>query len=289
LSIKTKGTIFLCIGAPRCGTTWLHHALRQHPDIFLPPVKELRHFAGTRSATEHQSQAEQILQLNLSPPERLFAEKWQAYDSSDDQSFEDLFNSVSAHTAYVAMGEISPIYCTLGHQKVARLKRAVGADAKIIFLMRNPIERDISHLALLASNEARAVETLDDARGILSRPSFSKRSDYERTLRIWKEAFGEENLLVAFPEQIKEAPLDLIRRICEFLKVEFREKYFLQEQLSKKVNTRRKYMKALSFKDQLEAELASHYLEPLKSLAVCLPDTPVEKWLRKTERILRRQ
>jgi hypothetical protein len=29
---------FLGIGAQKAGTTWLHHNLRSHPDIWPPPV-----------------------------------------------------------------------------------------------------------------------------------------------------------------------------------------------------------------------------------------------------------
>jgi len=35
---------FLCIGAQKAGTTWLHNMLRQHPELFLPETKELSFF-----------------------------------------------------------------------------------------------------------------------------------------------------------------------------------------------------------------------------------------------------
>ena len=35
---------FLCIGAPKSATTWLHERLDKHPDIFLPKGKELHFF-----------------------------------------------------------------------------------------------------------------------------------------------------------------------------------------------------------------------------------------------------
>jgi len=38
------GPDFLCIGAPRAGTTWLYQMLRAHPGIWLPPIKELKYF-----------------------------------------------------------------------------------------------------------------------------------------------------------------------------------------------------------------------------------------------------
>ena len=39
-----KGPDFLIIGAQRAGTTWLHRVLRQHPSLWLAPVKELHYF-----------------------------------------------------------------------------------------------------------------------------------------------------------------------------------------------------------------------------------------------------
>src|SRR4029079_17348643 len=41
---KPRGPDFLVIGAQRAGTTWLHRVLRQHPALWLPPVKELHYF-----------------------------------------------------------------------------------------------------------------------------------------------------------------------------------------------------------------------------------------------------
>ena len=36
---------FAVIGAGKCGTTSLYHALRAHPEVFLPSVKETNFFA----------------------------------------------------------------------------------------------------------------------------------------------------------------------------------------------------------------------------------------------------
>ena len=38
------GPTFICIGAIKSGTTWLHYTLQQHPGVWLPPLKELRYF-----------------------------------------------------------------------------------------------------------------------------------------------------------------------------------------------------------------------------------------------------
>src|SRR5882672_7839349 len=40
-----KPNLFI-VGAPRCGTTSMYDYLKQHPDVFMPEVKE-PHFLGT--------------------------------------------------------------------------------------------------------------------------------------------------------------------------------------------------------------------------------------------------
>ena len=42
-------TLLLCIGAQKAGTTWLADYLRDHPEVHLPPVKEV-HFFDARFA-----------------------------------------------------------------------------------------------------------------------------------------------------------------------------------------------------------------------------------------------
>lgn len=37
---------FFILGAQKCGTTALYEVLRQHPELYLSPVKEPRHFIG---------------------------------------------------------------------------------------------------------------------------------------------------------------------------------------------------------------------------------------------------
>ncbi len=35
---------FVGIGAQKAGTTWLYHNLRAHPEIWMPPRKEIHYF-----------------------------------------------------------------------------------------------------------------------------------------------------------------------------------------------------------------------------------------------------
>lgn len=90
----------------KCGTTTLHHFLRQHPDVFVPEIKE-GNFLKDRVIT----------------PDSLLE-----YEAG----FE---------TGYLAQGEICPGYIDL-----PELIAEHYPDTKIVIMVRDPVERMISHM-----------------------------------------------------------------------------------------------------------------------------------------------
>ncbi|MCZ6836347.1 MAG: hypothetical protein O7G85_11285, partial [Planctomycetota bacterium] len=43
-AISPDRVSFLMVGCQRCGTTWIDAALREHPEIYLPPQKQTYFF-----------------------------------------------------------------------------------------------------------------------------------------------------------------------------------------------------------------------------------------------------
>src|SRR6478735_11648351 len=39
----TNGPDFICIGMQKAGTDWLYDQLQFHPDLWMPPMKEIRY------------------------------------------------------------------------------------------------------------------------------------------------------------------------------------------------------------------------------------------------------
>lgn len=104
------------LGAARCGTTTLWHALSQHPQIFLSAVKE----------------------------PSFFCEPYQLV--RDPITYADLF--ASAEDA-VAVGEASHAYLT--HPGAARTIHTFFPDARFVLILRNPADRAYSLYARLLS------------------------------------------------------------------------------------------------------------------------------------------
>lgn len=115
---------FLCVGASRAGTTSLHDILRQHPHIYLPPMKE-SHFFDIDA--NYQKGAE-----------------WYRGVIFKDRREEEL------------AGEITPAYMLYDFVP-QRIHATLGDAVKLLFLLRNPAERAISHYRM---NVGRGIEDM---------------------------------------------------------------------------------------------------------------------------------
>jgi hypothetical protein len=115
---------FLCVGAQRCGTTTLHHLLRQHNQIFVPLGRKEPHFFDNPL----------FYQRGIADYER--------------QVFLD-------HMDELAIGEITPSYMAY-EPAAARIRKALGSEVKLIFCLRDPAARAYSHYI---SNYSKLYET----------------------------------------------------------------------------------------------------------------------------------
>ncbi|GMU46651.1 MAG: hypothetical protein AMXMBFR26_14330 [Porticoccaceae bacterium] len=174
---------FLGIGAQKAGTTWLYEQLALHPQIGFPGGKEV-HYWDARCAT--------------------LPESW----------YRDLFATDDGR----CNGDITPAYATLELPVVQRIG-ALFPELRILFLLRNPIERAWSS-ALMAMG--RAELELDEVSDQWFLDHFRSRGsllrgDYARTLTIWHQVFAPERMLVLFHEELCAAPLVLLDQVATFL------------------------------------------------------------------------
>jgi hypothetical protein len=100
---------FFILGAGKSGTTSLYHYLKQHPDIFMSPVKEPSFFCKD-------------FQVIKNPIE-----------------YFELFDSVKNETA---IGEVSHAYLT--NPSTAKVLKTLFSEAKFIVILRNPADRAYS-------------------------------------------------------------------------------------------------------------------------------------------------
>jgi hypothetical protein len=154
---------FLGIGAQKAGSTWLHAMLSKHDELWLPHLKELHYFdrrfpirpVPSSSAPEPAQGtfarhiSTRIRRMSLSKlRDRLSFRRWSdlawetryVFGNWDAEWYASLFNAAKGRIA----GEITPAYSCLSEEAIAYV-HGLMPDAKLIFLMRDPVERAWSH------------------------------------------------------------------------------------------------------------------------------------------------
>lgn len=181
------------VGVLRGGTTSLWGYLQQHPEIFMSAVKEPHFFtkAGAKLAPRY-----------------------------------------AAETAYLALftgaregvrGEASASY--FGDADSAAAIKRVSPDAKILVILRDPVERAYSHYWHAAGNgrETRSFSEAVEDELAGRRPGgaepYVRRGFYSESLRRYQEAFGD-HVRVLFLDDLSREPAATLRDVFEFLDVD---------------------------------------------------------------------
>jgi hypothetical protein len=199
---------FFVAGAPKAGTTALHSALARHPSLYMSAVKEPKFF------------------LTDGPPPtsggpgdvRTYREHvWRRDD------YEALFDPAPAGTL---RGESTPFY--LYDRPAQRRIRALVPDAKLIVVLRDPVERAHSNWTHLWSAgldpvgdvvQACAQEESRIAAGWAEFWHYTALGRYGEQLEHLYTLFPRDQVMVFRYRALIEHPVGVLDRICGFLGV----------------------------------------------------------------------
>jgi hypothetical protein len=285
-----SGPDFLGIGAMRSGSTWLHRNLRAHPQLWLPPIKELHYFdcqAGSARLNKF-SRAHLRRRLRAYRHPRAWGRAPLRWDADyflrrrSDAWYCSLFRPAPGQLA----GEITPRYSILEPAGVARV-HALLPRLRLVFVMRNPIERSWSQVAKGALDElggaARGLP-MDEWAQRLRSEGVRARSDYPAILERWTACFGAGRIFLAFFEEIDEAPRALLARLFAFLGVDPPdEDWYGAERVDARANP--SPGAGIAMPDPIRRLLAAEYRDVLRELHERLGG-PASRWYRESLRAL---
>ena len=180
----------------RSGTTALHEALGSHPAIFMSEVKEPAHFTDP---------------VELATDSR-FASA--AGFAGDRAKYLELFAS-AGDVRYV--GESSTHYTKAPRiNGVAERIHEMSPDARILYLVRDPIERTLSHyrFAVRMKYERRPIaEAVRD-------PFYSAVSNYAMQLEPYLDRFGREPIWIGTLEELSADAASALSGLYSWLGVD---------------------------------------------------------------------
>lgn len=222
---RQKLPTFIVVGAARSGTTTLYHLLRQHPEIYMSPVKETNYFVNELIGRNGPGDRQAIPDVDLMMADILVKEGRFLHAGlvRDLCTYLRLFDGTRAEKV---RGEISPSY--LYYSKVAseRIKQVVP-DIKIIILLRNPIERAFSNYKVLYTSGR---EDLDISTA-MCRDVVEKRlhnrwehfwdylglGKYAEQVKTFLDTFGSNKVGIWLYEDFRRNPQVVFEEICEFI------------------------------------------------------------------------
>lgn len=289
---------FICIFAPRSGTTWLWEMLRRHPEIWVPPRKELHFFdASYRYAAPRfmagRSLAGRLFGLqahNLDFKRRFAGDLARAIATGDagavrwlvqfylgtytDDDYLRLFRAQPGRLN----GEITPSYGILDVDDIRRVHR-VAPKAKIVLLLRDPVDRAWSALKYrrLRRGATENLERLDEVIPRLESRGQLARGDYRSAIDRWHSVYPADAFVYAFYDDISARPDAMLRELVTALGVR-NTTFDFGAGRQGRVNP----SSAGHIPPEIERYLARQHLPMLHAIADLGPR--VQEWIERAER-----
>jgi hypothetical protein len=220
---------FLCIGAHKSGTTWLYENLKRHPAVWLPPIKELHYFDGMPGLPKVAQRLNEALKDivatgRVTDPAKLDHMRKVVLDQPKDFAW---YRSLFEPAGERLTGDITPAYSTLAAAVVGKIRELLP-DCRIIFIMRNPIERAWSHFRSNAEKAKLDAGTigLDIIRRQVDSPNSQLRTAYIRTIETWERCFPRDRILYLFYDDLLADRDSFLGTVCRFLDLPFDARYF---------------------------------------------------------------
>jgi len=292
---------FLGIGAQRSGTTWLYQNLRRHPQIWMPPKKELHYFDRSVSYPSPSFLAEDALMSRVfgrGKPSRQWRQQLKAsirrclrhpsradvawhlnffFGSYSDEWYASLFKQAGERVK----GEITPSYSILNPEDIEHVADMMP-EAKLLLMLRNPIDRAWSAIKYGSRKTGQDPSRLSPGQfgRIAAREEVSRRGDYVTIIENWHRFFPADQFLIGFFEDIAYNPSAFLTRIFEFLGVDSSEERVTQLAFRKMNPSPKKSMPA-----EFRLVLTKSYYPQIRKLSEIVGGNAHE-WRREAEELL---
>ncbi len=228
-----KKIFILGIGCQKGGTTWLYHQLAKHLSIDMGFVKEYHIFDALHLDEKKIIIGERLADLEKAlKHNQLMANK----NNSNLLKHIDFYRNIDNYFEYFhylllrspqisITGDITPAYSRLSADTYMQIRQRfekLGVTVKVLFIMRDPIERIWSLMRMRRRNRiAEGIEPSDmpsvqeEMMKCYKHENVESRTRYEKTIKNVDLAFEAANVFYGFYENLFSAKT--ISRLEKFL------------------------------------------------------------------------
>ena len=183
------------IGAMKAATSSLHSYLGRHPDIGMSAFKEPAFFLGPTRPSDGPALSDRY--------------------RNDEAEYLSLFDGMESLRI---RGESTTDYTKRPRfEGVAARIHAFDENVRLIYLLRDPIDRTISHYWWAVRHENETREMID---AFKADPFYEQVSNYAWQLQPYLERFGPDRVLVDTTERLSQSPEAFLRRTFKWLGVD---------------------------------------------------------------------
>jgi hypothetical protein len=191
---------FFIVGAPKSGTTSLYHYLSEHPQVEMSSQKEPDYFS-----------------------DKAIHEQGMYYAKNRVDTL-DKYESLFVQKESVVYGEASVSY--LFYENVAEDIKKYNPNAKIIIMLRDPIERAFSHylmdyrLGLISDSFENVLAKISKHKNAhLFYQQYIEVSKYAKQIQRYLDFFKKENILFIDYEDFKKNVSKTVDQVYNFLNI----------------------------------------------------------------------
>jgi len=190
---------FLLVGAGKSATRSLYNYMIQHPDVFMPKLKEPQFFVANEVKGRIQ--------------------KW----VEDFDQYKKLF---AASHGKKAVGEASVMYLLFYLEAIKNIKKYLGDEVKILIILRNPADRAYSAYNFVHVNNHDEKFSFEEAlqkederwknRSTLFM-QYKRMGLYADAVKAYKENFPQVHIM--WYDELRKDPATVLKGALEFLDV----------------------------------------------------------------------
>jgi hypothetical protein len=193
----------------------LYTYLRAHPDVWMPPLKELTYWDLERTLGRSAPKRRNRLRFAAA---HTWRDRRELGGLARDLRFlgryallrpsDRWYRSLFAPAGDRPCGDLSPTYIRLDDREVAELRQALPR-AKVFFMLRDPFDRGWSNARkVLARGRQRRMEDVPDheIEEYFTSDSFRTNYDYVSALRRWRAVIDADDLFIGFTADLDDRP-----------------------------------------------------------------------------------